>query len=54
MSSNKLVQINKCHRCPNCKNIYLESKRIVRFNGYCNAPLDILYCNKCFGEFQYE
>jgi hypothetical protein len=54
MSNNKLYQINKCYKCPNCKTIYLEKLRILRHNGYCTQPLDILKCNKCFGEFTYE
>lgn len=54
MENKKLKQINKCHKCPNCKTTYLERKTGLRNNGYCCEQYQYFYCNKCFGEFQYE
>lgn len=54
MENKKLIQINKCHKCPNCKNTYLEFRTGLRFNGYCSERYNFFYCKKCFGEFQDE
>lgn len=47
----KLKQVNKCWKCPNCKNTYLEPITRIEHNGYCNEIAKYLQCNKCFGIF---
>jgi hypothetical protein len=53
MTNNKLKQTNKCFKCPNCKNTYLEKLEGAYFNGYVTQKYIYLKCNKCFGEFEY-
>ena len=53
MTNNRLKQTNKCFKCPNCKNTYLEKKIGSYHNGYCSVDFTYFRCNKCFGEFEY-